>query len=254
VGLLNALHALQGHMVSKAQLARESIHIEQDVLKETVGCQDQVLAAHGGVNCISFHQTEDITVRPLTLTRERIDEVNSHLMLFFTGIVRTASGVAQTYVPGLREKSTQLHRMAEMVEEGAAILHEGRPLAEFGHLLNEGWRLKRALANGISNPEVEHMYEEAVRGGAYGGKLTGAGGGGFLLLFAPPEAHEPIRERLRNLIYVPLRIEFSGSHIIFFEPEEDFAPIERNRSLTPVQAFREMRPLWEGADTTAVHG
>jgi D-glycero-alpha-D-manno-heptose-7-phosphate kinase len=241
VGLLHALYALKGKMVGKRQLAEESIKIEQEILKETVGSQDQVAAAYGGFNQISFSKNDDFSVRPVTLATERLVELNKHLLLFYTGIKRTASSVASSYVTDMGGKKTAvLHRMREMVDESAGILSGKGDLDPFGNLLHEAWQAKRSLGDKISNDRVDQVYQEAREAGALGGKLLGAGGGGFLLLFAPPETHDTIRAKLCRLIHVPFEFEFSGSQIIFFDPQEDFSEQERQRANQQIDAFEEL--------------
>ena len=230
VGLLHALHALNGYMPSKRQLALEGIRIEQDVLKETVGSQDQVLAAYGGFNHIVFSQSGDISVTPVTLSADRLQELSSHLMLFYTGIERTASEIAASYVTSVKGKVSQLGIMKDLVDEGISILNHGRDLAAFGALLHEAWEAKRGLSPEVSNPYVDELYSHALANGALGGKLVGAGGGGFMLLFVPPSQQEKVRAGLKNLINVPFRFEFSGSQIIFFEPERDYSAEEKLRA------------------------
>lgn len=239
VGLLHALYALKGQIPSVQQLAKESIYVEQELLQEAVGCQDQVLAAHGGLRHVVFHQNGDIAVDPVTLSSERIDELNSHLMLFFTGVSRTASNIAQTYSQDLEVKEEVLRVMSQMVDEGIAILASGDDLGRFGRLLHEGWLAKRSLSASISNGFIEQLYGEARRYGAIGGKLLGAGGGGFMLLFVRPGDQQHVRDRLRNLIYVPFRLEFGGSRIIFFDPEEDYFKDEKVLANDRVTTFRE---------------
>ena len=240
VGLLNALYALKGQMLSKNQLAMESIYIEQECLKETVGSQDQVLAAYGGFNHITFQQNGEISVRPITVSVEILKELNSHLMLFYTGVKRTASNIAESYVPDIEKKKRQLRIMKELLEESISILSGGHHIASFGELLHEAWQAKRSLSDMVSNPHVDQIYEEALSAGAIGGKLTGAGGGGFLLLFVPPGIRKKIRERLNRLIYVPFKFDFSGSQIIFFDPQEDYAELEKERANQSIDAFREL--------------
>ena len=223
VGLANAVSALLGRMPSKAQLARDSIYIEQERLRETVGCQDQVLAAYGGLNHVLFNRNGEISVRPMTLSRERVAELNAHLMLFFTGISRNSSEVAASYAQDLGKRAAQLTRFAEMVDEGITILTGRHDLVEFGRLLHEAWGAKQSLSPSVTTPVVHDLYADAIAAGAIGGKLTGAGGGGFLLLFVRPGDRAHVRERLGKLTHVPFRFEFSGSQIIFFDPEEDFA-------------------------------
>jgi D-glycero-alpha-D-manno-heptose-7-phosphate kinase len=229
VGLLNALYALRGVMVDKSELARKAIHIEQERLNEAVGSQDQALAAYGGLNHIEFLQNGEINVMPLTLSPERIKELNAHLMLFFTGVSRTASAVVREYLPEVMTKETQLARMREMVDESLGLLRGRGDLASFGRLLHESWKLKRGLSPKISTSHVDAVYEAGLAAGAIGGKLIGAGGGGFVLLFVPPERQPAVAERLRDLVHVPIKFEFSGSRIIFFDPEEDFTEQARLR-------------------------
>jgi D-glycero-alpha-D-manno-heptose-7-phosphate kinase len=240
VGLLHALHALGGRMVSKQQLALESVHLEQNVLKETVGSQDQVLAAHGGLNHVTFQPNGEIAVRPVTIGAERMRELNSHLMLFYTGIKRTASTVAETYVNGIETRKRQLRIMKDLVDEALAVLNSRQDLDGFGELLNEAWQAKRSLSSSVSNPDVDALYESAVSAGALGGKLTGAGGGGFLLLFVPPERQQSVRDRLDGLIHVPFKFEFSGSQILFADVEQDYHAEEEARARYGVRPFREL--------------
>ena len=240
VGLLHALYALKGQMVSKHQLAMESVHLEQDVLKETVGSQDQVLAAYGGFNHITFAPNGEISVRPVTLSRDRMLELNAHVMLFYTGIKRTASTIADTYVNDIDDKRRQLRLMRELVDEGVSILGGGQDLGGFGELLHEAWQAKRSLSATVSNSYVDDIYDQARAAGAIGGKLIGAGGGGFIVFFAPPGRHAAIRERLAKLIHVPVKFEFGGSQIIFFDREEDYSAEEQARSARTIDAFREL--------------
>jgi D-glycero-alpha-D-manno-heptose-7-phosphate kinase len=229
VGLLHALYALKGDMPSKEQLATEGIYIEREKLKETVGSQDQVLAAYGGFNNILFLKNGQVDIRPMTLPRQRIEDLDSHLMLFYTGIKRTASNIAQSYVNDIKSKEQQLHRIGEMVEEGIGILSSGEDLSRFGHLLHDAWTLKRSLGDKVSNPSIEELYEQAMSAGAWGGKVTGAGGGGFLLLCVPPSRQDKVRERLKKLIYVPFSFEHTGSQIIFYDPGRDYLEEEGHR-------------------------
>jgi len=238
VGLLHALYALKGHMPSKRQLALESILIEQELLKETVGSQDQVSAAYGGFNHITF-QANDISIRPITITSERVKELNSHLMLFYSGIMRTASNIAESYVNNIEGRKRQLRIMKDLVEESISILNNGQDISGFGELLDEAWQAKRSLSNKVTNSHVDEIYEQAISAGAIGGKLTGAGGGGFMLLFVCPSDHDRVRERLNKLLCVPFRFEFSGSQIIFFESEKDYLAEERTRANQTIQSFQE---------------
>ncbi|MBI3863789.1 MAG: kinase [Planctomycetia bacterium] len=240
VGLLHAAYALQGQMPSKRQLALESIHVEQNILKETVGSQDQVMAAYGGLRHVQFLPNGEIAVRPLTLPSQRLTELNDHLMLFYTGIIRTASDVAKSYVDDIHSKRRQLRIMKDLVEESMSILNSGNDLTHFGQLLHEAWLAKRSLSAQVSNSQVDELYTRAQAGGAIGGKLTGAGGGGFLLLFVPPDRQESVKQQLNNLINVPFRFEPSGSQIIFYEPGVDYSAEDEARSSRQIEKFREL--------------
>lgn len=245
VGLLNALYCLKGVMPDRHRLAMESIQIEQEVLREHVGSQDQVAVTYGGLNHIRFLANGDIDVRPMSLSHEAVTDLNSHLMLFYTGIQRTASEIASTFTEQIEQREPELRMMTAMVDESISILTDG-DLMRFGRLLHEAWSAKRGLSAAVSNPRVEAMYAAAREAGALGGKLTGAGGGGFLLLFAPPDRHAAIRESLRDLLRVPFKFEFSGNQIIFFTPEPDYELAERDRAEHSIAPFRELgitRPL-----------
>src|SRR4030042_4206748 len=219
VGLLHALYALKGVMPSKMQLAKEAIQIEQDMINENVGCQDQVLAAFGGFVRIEFNREHAITVRPIAMGRERLESVQKHLMLFFTGSSRTASEIAGEQIKQTPNKKRELSEMCRMVDEAISILTGENDLLEFGELLHESWQLKRSLTDRISTPAIDCIYDTAIRAGATGGKLAGAGGGGFLLFFVKPELQPKVRESLGKLLRVPFHFEHLGSQIIFYEPE-----------------------------------
>lgn len=214
VGLLNALNGMRGTVVTRKQLATDAVHMEQEILKETVGSQDQVFAAYGGVNAIYFHKSGEIDVRPLPVANDRLFELESYLMLAFTGQSRTASDVAKAYVPQMGRR--QLRILRDIVDEAVNILSSGS-IRDFGELLHETWMEKRSLGAGVSNPEIDAMYAGAREAGAIGGKILGAGGGGFMLLFAPPETHDAIKEKLSGLLHVPFKFAFSGSQIIFYD-------------------------------------
>jgi len=243
VGLLHALYALKGHMPNKKQLAIESIHIEQELLKEAVGSQDQVLAAYGGFNHIAFLPNGEFSIRPMTLTAGRIQELNSYLMLFYTGIKRTASDIAESFVNDLEVKKRQLRIMKDLVEEAISILNSGQDITRFGELLHEAWQAKCSLSPIVSNSCVNEIYQEAISAGALGGKLIGAGGGGFMLLFVPPSIRGRVKEKLNKLLYVPFKFEFSGSQIIFFDPEEDYLAEEQDRARQSIANFQEISDI-----------
>jgi D-glycero-alpha-D-manno-heptose-7-phosphate kinase len=231
VGLLHALHALNGRMPSKKQLANESIHLEQEVLGETVGSQDQVMAAYGGLRHVRFESSGEIVAAPIILPPERLAEFQSHLMLFYTGIARTAAEVAKTYVDGIDSRRRQLRLLQELVEESIDVLTSGKDIRVLGELLHEAWEAKRSLSDKVSTSTVDALYERARTAGAIGGKLTGAGGGGFLLLFVPPEQQRDTAEALRQLIQVPFAFESGGSQVIFHEPGIDYQQAEKAREI-----------------------
>ncbi|HXG12152.1 MAG TPA: hypothetical protein VNK04_20525, partial [Gemmataceae bacterium] len=240
VGLLHALHALRGEMPTRKQLAAESIHIEQNVLQETVGSQDQVMAAYGGFKHVQFQPNGEISVVPVVLPAERLAELKAHLMLFYTGIVRTASDVARTYVEDLDARRRQLRILKDLVGEALDILTGGKDIELFGHLLHEAWQIKQSLSPRVSNAEVDELYERARAAGAIGGKLTGAGGGGFLLLFVPPAKQRAVIAALDRQIHVPFDFESLGSQIIFYEPGVDYAAAESDRRAQPAIVFKEL--------------
>jgi D-glycero-alpha-D-manno-heptose-7-phosphate kinase len=248
VGLLHAIYGLKGQLVDKDTLARESTYIERDVLKETVGSQDQVLVAYGGLNHVTF-SADGVTVKPLTISRSRTEELNSHLMLFYSGIKRTASHIAETYVNGIDSRYDQFLRMKGFVDDGLAILNSGHDIQDFGKLLHEAWLVKRVLSPEVTNAHVDELYSEARSAGALGGKLLGAGGGGFILFFVPPEKQKDVKDRLHRLIHVPFHFEYHGSQIIFYDRRENYAALDLQRTKQNVGPFRELDVSPAGKDT-----
>jgi len=218
VGLLHALYVLKGITPSKMQLAKEAIHIEQNILKENVGSQDQVLAAFGGLSHVSFSGEDNIEIQRVAVKPQRLESLQNHLMLFFTGFSRTASEIAAEQIRQTPNKKQELSQMRQMVDEAINILNRGDDLLEFGKLLHESWQLKRSLTEKISTPYIDYVYETATRAGATGGKLLGAGGAGFILFFTKPELQPKVEESLHGLLHVPFQFENSGSQIIFCEP------------------------------------
>jgi D-glycero-alpha-D-manno-heptose-7-phosphate kinase len=220
VGLLHALRAFQGRMSSAAYLAREAIRVEQEVIGENVGNQDQVWAAYGGVSVIEFRPDGSFAVTPVIMTPSRRAELDSHLMLFFTGFSRIASEIAGKKIANFAARERQLHAMRGMVDEGLAILQdEAAPITEIGRLLHRGWMLKRELADGVTTSAVDEIYEAARCAGAVGGKLLGAGGGGFMALFVDPGRREAVRDGLRGLVEVRFRTGAPGSRVVVYEPD-----------------------------------
>jgi D-glycero-alpha-D-manno-heptose-7-phosphate kinase len=219
VGLVHALSALRGRLISKEELARSAIDIEQNIIRENVGSQDQISAAFGGFNRIEFSRNGTFHVSPMILLADRLKELQAHLMLTFTGFSRIASEIAKSKIDNFGNREPELIRMKDMVDEGIRILQDPRgPIEEFGKLLDDSWKYKRRLSDRVSTPEIDHIYEEALRAGATGGKILGAGGGGFLLLFVKPELQRQVRERLQKLIHVPFRFEESGSRVVLYQP------------------------------------
>jgi D-glycero-alpha-D-manno-heptose-7-phosphate kinase len=219
VGLVHALAALKGKYISKEELAANAIHIEQNVIHENVGSQDQVSAAYGGFSRIEFRHDDTFAVSPVILDKDRLNEFQSHLMLCFTGFSRVASEIAKSKINNFKSREVELKRMKEMVEEAIQILQNtGTPIEEFGKLLHQGWLCKRSLSNKVSTPEIDGIYEAAMRAGATGGKILGAGGGGFLLLFVKPQLQPRVYECLKHLIHVPFNFENSGSRVVLYQP------------------------------------
>jgi D-glycero-alpha-D-manno-heptose-7-phosphate kinase len=219
VGLIHALSALQGRHISKEELANQAIYVEQEVIRENVGSQDQISAAFGGFNRVEFRQGGEFEVAPVILPKERQLELHRHLMLFFTGFSRLASEVAKSTIANFGARQTELTRIGAMVDEAIGILrHPSTPISEFGRLLDDGWRYKRSLSDKVSTAEIDKIYESARAAGALGGKLMGAGGGGFLVLFVPPDSQPAVSKRLAELIHVPFRFETDGSRVVLYQP------------------------------------
>jgi D-glycero-alpha-D-manno-heptose-7-phosphate kinase len=221
VGLLLGLYALQDKMRSKQALAADAIRVEQELLGEAVGAQDQVSAAYGGFNRINFNCDDSVEVNRVLTSPGRLADLEQHLALYFTGFSRIASEIATEQVKLTPQKSQELRAMMELVDEGEAIIsNPSRPLAEFGRLLHEGWQIKRTLTQKITNQNIDEIYEAGLSAGALGGKLLGAGGGGFMLFFVPPERRQALRERLKKLLCIPFGFSNKGSHVVVYEPEE----------------------------------
>jgi len=220
VGMLHALYALKGKMPARLQLALNAIHVEQKMLKEHVGSQDQMLAAFGGFNLVHFGGARHLQLHPITLPPQRISSLQSHLMLFYSGTPRISSEIAQEQVRQTPARGRELKMMCELTDTALDLLNSRRDIAEFGRLLHENWLIKRSLTSKVSNPQIDDIYMEARRTGALGGKVLGAGGGGFILLFARPEVQPDIRRRLHKLLHVPFEFETMGSRIIFYSPAD----------------------------------
>ncbi|HEU5338099.1 MAG TPA: hypothetical protein VFU39_02325, partial [Sulfuricaulis sp.] len=215
-----AVMALNGRYISKDELADSAIHLEQDALKENVGSQDQISVAHGGFNRIEFKRDNTYDVTPVVLPKSKLISLQNNLMLFFTGISRFSSEVAKTQIENIKKHESALHRMEEMVGEALTILN-GRDdsLDDFGRLLDQAWKYKKSLSDKVSNSTIDQIYQEAVNVGALGGKILGAGGGGFILFYVRPENQSAVKARLHNLIHVPFRFENTGSRIVLYQPD-----------------------------------
>ena len=219
VGLINVLNALKGLQISKQDLAKQATYIEQEVLKETVGNQDQVLAAFGGFNRIDFHPDDSFNISPVIINKDLVEQLQSHMLLFFTGLSRFSSDIARDKVSNFTNRFQELTQIKEMVDEGMSILQSpSTPIMDLGKLMHESWKLKRSLSAKVSTPKIDEIYEAGIKAGATGGKILGAGGGGFILFFAEPKNHKKIRERLKNLVHVTFHFDDVGSKIVVYEP------------------------------------
>lgn len=217
VGLLNACYAMKGIMPTKERLAEEAIYIEQEMCKDNVGCQDQTLAAYGGFNYIEFGGVNHLKVRRITVSAEKLKRLQGNLLMFFTGFSRMASEIAKYQIRNIPKKNRELESMQSMAKEAIHILN-GRDLSAFGRLLHESWQLKKTLSSKITTPVVDEIYDTAMKNGALGGKLLGAGGGGFVLLYVPKDRQAKVRAKLKKFLEIPFKFEDLGSQIIFFAP------------------------------------
>ncbi len=223
VGLLLGLYALRNQMRDKNSLTMDAIRVERDLLKETVGVQDQTSAAFGGFNRINFLPDDTIDVNRILISPERMASLESHLALYFTGFARTASEVASEQVKMTPHKVRELTEIQQLVDEAENIVRSPNiSLDEFGKLLHQGWCLKRSLTSKITNSDIDEIYQAGREAGALGGKLLGAGGGGFMLFFVPPERKEELRQRLSKLLCVPFHFSAKGSQVVVYEPEEGY--------------------------------
>lgn len=213
VGTLHALYTLRGEIVPAERLAREACEIEIDILGKPIGVQDQYIAAYGGLRFIEFHTDGLVSIEKIELDMHHKRRLNDSLLLFFTGRTRSSASILQEQVDNIKKRQVILKRMAEMAQIARKHLLEG-DIDAIGELLHEAWSLKKQLATGISNGGIDSLYEAARRAGAIGGKITGAGGGGFLLLYCPHEKHDSVREAL-SLQELPFQLEQDGSKVIF---------------------------------------
>ena len=221
VGMLNAFYALKGKYVDKMQLAKDAIYVERVLCKENGGIQDQIAASFGGLNRIDF-DSNGFQVKPVIISNERKRELNNNLMLFFTGFSRFSSDIAQVQASVTKNKSklNELLEMLKLVDEAEKVLISDCNLIEFGKLLDYTWSLKRGITKKISTNDIDLLYEKAINAGATGGKLLGAGGGGFLLFYVEPDKRDKVKEALGELLYVPFEFENNGTRIMYYKSED----------------------------------
>jgi len=217
VGMLHALHTLQNRMPTKRQLAMEAIHVEQDLIGEAVGSQDQTAAAFGGINLIRFNGIGEIDVDPIILSQERLQRLQENLLLVFTGFSRSAPELAKVQIAATKQRASELMSMKALCEHASDCLSNPKvSLDEIGKLLDNQWRIKKTLTEKVSTPALDEIYEIGIKNGALGGKLLGAGGGGFMLFYAPRKYHARLRAALIEKLIVPFYFDFTGSKVIYF--------------------------------------
>lgn len=218
VGMLNAFYALKGKYADKKRLSDEAIYLERVLCKESGGWQDQIAAAYGGLNRINFHG-DSYEVRPIIISPERKRQLNKNLMLFFTGFTRFSSEIQQSS-KSMEEKTAQLLDMYAIVDEAEKVLEDKyADLDDFGRLLDKSWRLKKQTGNKVSTGSIDELYEKALAAGALGGKLLGAGGGGFLLFYVPEDKQTAVMKVMDKLMHVPFEFENGGTRVIHYTPE-----------------------------------
>lgn len=219
VGLLKSMLALEGKYIAADELAAQAINIEQDLIRENVGSQDQIFAAYGGFNVVDFMQNGEIRVEPVIMPPERLSRFENSLVLIFTGLARIASEVAGEQIRRIQDNLQNLHRMKALVNQAISILSDrNTDLREFGALLNDTWKMKKQLSSRISNDTVDSLYARAMAAGAVGGKLLGAGGGGFMLFFVEPEKRPSFSKAMHDCLEIPIKFDFDGSKIVVYQP------------------------------------
>ena len=226
VGMLNAFYALKGKYADKKKLADEAIYLERNLCQETGGWQDQIAASYGGLNHINFN-ADGYEVLPVIISPERKKQLNDNLMMFFTGFTRFSSEVQKANAIDKKDKTAQLKEMLSMVDEAENILTDKHTdLDEFGRMLDHTWRLKRQTGSAVSTDSIDSIYEEGIKAGALGGKLLGAGGGGFFVFYVQPDKQEAVRNALKDLMYIPFSFEDGGTRVIHYAPET-YEPAEQ---------------------------
>lgn len=219
VGMINAFYALKGKYADKMQLAKDAIYVERVLCKESGGVQDQIAASFGGLNRINF-SSEGYVVHPVIMPKERKRLLNDNLMLFFTGFSRFSSDIARNQEKVTSDKTKELKEMLVLVDEAERILTGKGDLNEFGKLLDHTWKLKRGITSSISNDSIDLLYKKALEAGAMGGKLLGAGGGGFLLFYVETDKQAAVKEVLKDLLYVPFEFENAGTRVLYYKSED----------------------------------
>ena len=226
VGMLNAFYALKGKYVDKKRLADEAIYLERVMCQESGGWQDQIAVSFGGFNRINFNTDGTYDVIPVIIHPDRKKRLNDNLMMYFTGFTRFSSDLQKANSVGYSEKIAQLKEMYNLVEEAEKVLNDNdSDLDEFGCLLDRTWRLKRQTGGAITTTGIDALYEKGIKAGALGGKLLGAGGGGFLLFYVQDEKKAAVREAMKDLLYVPFKFEEGGTKVIHYSPE-NYTPRE----------------------------
>lgn len=219
VGMLNAFYALKGKYAHKKKLADEAIYLERELCQEAGGWQDQIAAAFGGFNRINFN-ADGYEVFPVIISPERKRQLNRNLMMFFTGFTRFSSEIQKANATGKKEKNAQLLEMLSLVDEAEDILvDKNKDLKEFGYLLDHTWKLKRQTGSAVSTSGIDELYAKGIAAGALGGKLLGAGGGGFMVFYVEPEYQESVRNAMKDLMYIPFEFEDGGTRVIHYTPE-----------------------------------
>ena len=220
VGMLNAFYALKGKYVDKKRLADEAIYLERILCAEAGGWQDQIAAAFGGLNRIEF-TADGYEVRPIIIAPERKRQLNDNLLMFFTGFTRFSSDLQKiNNISGNADKRTKLKQIYALVNEAEQILVDKKSdLDDFGRLLDISWKLKKGTGSSISTGSIDELYTKGINAGALGGKLLGAGGGGFLLFYVQPQKQEAVKNAMKDLMYIPFRFEDGGTRVIYYSPE-----------------------------------
>ena len=215
VGIINAIESLNGMYNTKRDLSKKAIELECNYLNEACGHQDQYAASYGGFNFIEFKSNSEPIVNPVTITRDRLQELESSLMLFFTGIIRTSSDFTETLIKNISKTQYHLSETQKLGYQSIELLYSSNSLTEIGELLDKSWQIKRNHSSSISNSNLDNIYARAINAGALGGKLLGAGGGGFMLFFVPPDRQSKVRQELNELLEIDFKFETAGSRVIF---------------------------------------